>query len=110
MIVFGLAEIVTAFTHRFFGVSIAHVTLATYTGFAIGVLYAAAGLLILTMKKWAAALAIVLLIVDIVGRVWMTVTGLYPVDTLRQALAIVFGTLIVAGFAVYIGLRWSFFR
>jgi len=57
------------------------------------------------MKRRAAALAIVLLIADIIGRISMVVTGLYPVESLKQTLAIIFGTSIVAAFAVYIRLK-----
>jgi hypothetical protein len=109
MVVFGLAEVTTGFTHRFFGLSTAQVTVSTYVGAAIGVLYAVAGLLILSMKKRAAAVAIVLLIADIVGRIGMVVTGLYPVDSFKQIFAIILGTSVVAVFAVYIGLKWSMF-
>src|SRR5215472_237272 len=72
MILFGLAEVVTAFTHHFFGIITASVIIFTYSSVAIGMCYVAAGFLILTMKKWAAALAIVLLGVDIVGRIALT--------------------------------------
>ncbi len=109
MVVFGLAEVTTGFTHRFFGLSTAQVTVSTYVGAGIGVLYAVAGLLILSMKKRAAAVALVLLIADIVGRIGMVVTGLYPVDSFKQIFAIILGTSIVAVFAVYIGLKWSMF-
>jgi hypothetical protein len=109
MIVFGLAEVSTGFTHRFFGLSTAPVRVSTYTGVAIGVLYAVSGLLILSMKKRAAALAIVLLIIVIIGRISMVVAGLYSVDSFKQALAIFLGTSIVAFFAIYIGLKWSWF-
>jgi hypothetical protein len=61
------------------------------------------------MKRWAAATAIALLIADIIGRVAMVVTGLYPVDSVMQTLAIILGTSIVAVFAVYIKLKWSSF-
>jgi hypothetical protein len=109
MIAFGLAEMTTGRTHNFFGVSTAKVTASAYAGAAIGALYAAAGLLILSMKRWAAALAIVFLIVDIIGRIAMVVTDLYPVDSFKQISAIILGTSIVAGFVVYIRLKWSSF-
>jgi hypothetical protein len=109
MIVFGLAEVTTGFTHRFFGLSTAQVAISTFLGAAIGVLYAVAGWLILSMKKRAAAVAIVLLIVDIAGRIGMVVAGLYPVDSFKQVLAIILGTSMVAVFAAYIGLKWSLF-
>ena len=109
MIVFGMAEVVTGFTHNFFGLSTAKVTTSAYVGAAIGVLYALAGLLILPMKRWAAPLAIVFLIADIIGRIAMVVTDLYPVDSFKQTLAIIMGTSIVAIFAIYISLKWSSF-
>ena len=109
MITFGLAEVTTGLTHNFFGISTAKVTTSAYSGAAIGVLYAVAGMLILTMKRRAAGLAIVLLIVEIIGRIAMVATGLYPVDSFKQTMAIIFGTSIVAVFAVYIRLKWSSF-
>lgn len=110
MILFGLAEVVTAFTHNFFGITTTSVIIFTYSSVAIGMCYVAAGFLILTMKKWAAALAIVLLGVDIVGRVALTVTGLYPTNSLENTFAIIAGTVIVALFAISIGWKWKSFR
>jgi hypothetical protein len=75
MILFGIAEVVTGFRHNFFGIHIAHVATATYLGTAIGVLYSVAGALILTMKRPAVALALLLLIVVIIGRITVVVTG-----------------------------------
>jgi hypothetical protein len=109
MIAFGLAEVVTGLSHNFFGISTAKATASACVGVAIGVLYAVAGLLILSMKRRAAALAIVLLIADIVGRVAMVATGLYPLDSWQQTFAISLGTSIVASFAIYIRLKWSSF-
>jgi hypothetical protein len=109
MIVFGVAEVKTGLTHRFFSLSTARVAASAYAGATIGILYVVAGLLILSMKRWAAATAIALLIADIIGRVAMVVTGLYPVDSVMQTLAIILGTSIVAVFAVYIKLKWSSF-
>jgi hypothetical protein len=109
MITFGLAEVTTGFTHKFFGLSTAKDTTSAYAGAAIGALYALAGLLILSMKRRAAAFAIVLLIAVIIGRIAMVVTGLYPVDSFKQTFAIILGTSIVAVFAVYIRLKWPSF-
>jgi len=109
MIAFGLAEVYTGLTHSFFNISTAKIATSAYAGTAIGILYATAGLLILSMKRWAAALAILLLVVDIVGRIAMVVAGLYPVDSVKQILAMFLGTSIVAIFAGYIKLKWSFF-
>jgi hypothetical protein len=110
MILFGLAEVVTGFTHHFSGISTAKSSIFTYEAAAIGSCYIVGGLLIMTMKKWAAALTIVLLGVDIAGRLTLVGAGLYPMNSLEQVTAIITGTGIAAIFAIYIALNWSFFR
>jgi len=87
MILFGLAEVATGFTHQFFGVMTANGATSAYAGALIGVLYAAAGLLVLIMRKWAATLAIVCLAADVVGRVAMLLS-LEP-QTKTAAMAVV---------------------
>lgn len=110
MILFGLAEVVTGFTHNFFGITTSRVTIVTYSAATIGAFYVVAGLLILTMQKWAAALAIVLLGADIIGRVALVVVGLYPTDSLMNILSIIAGTVLAVIFAIYIGWKWKSFR
>jgi hypothetical protein len=110
MIVFGLAEVVTAFTHNFLGIiSTANSSLTTYVAAGIGALYAFAGLLTLTMRKRAAALALFCLVAVGVGRVSMVLTGLYPIDSFIQVVSIVIGTALAVIFAFYIGSRWNIF-
>jgi hypothetical protein len=109
MIVFGMAEIVTGFSHNFFGIHTAQGATSAHIGAIIGTLYAAAGFLILTMNRQRAILAIVLLVVVIAGRIAMVMRGLYPFETFRQAAAIALGTSIAAGFAIYICIRRSAF-
>jgi hypothetical protein len=41
------------------------------------------------MKRRAAMLAIVLLLMVVAGRIYMVMTGLYPVNTPRQAVAMI---------------------
>ncbi len=110
MIFFGLAEVATGFTHEFFGLTTATGTTSAYAGASIGVLYAAAGLLVLIMRKWAAVLAMVCLAADVFGRVAMVLTGLYPVDSPAQTLAIVTGMAVVVAFAIYILSKWRAFE
>jgi hypothetical protein len=109
MILFGLAEVVTGFRHEFFGLTTAQVKISTYVGVSIGLFYFIGGLLILTRKKWAAVIAIILLCADVIGRIYMIVAGLYPLNSFRQTFSIIVGTLIAAFFAVYIGLKLEFF-
>ena len=105
MIVFGCAEVTTAFSHDFFGLHTAAGEVSTYVGAALGLCYATAGLLVLSGRRLAAIAAIVLLAAVVVGRAVMVVAGLYPIGSLKQAAAIAAGTAIAAGFAIYIGLR-----
>jgi hypothetical protein len=109
MIIFGLAEIITGFTHNFVGLHTAQGTVSTWIGVSIGVLYAAAGV-ILVIQWRMAAVAIVLLLMVIAGRILMVVAGLYPVSTLRQVIAMVLGTSIAAGCAIFIALQRSVLR
>jgi hypothetical protein len=110
MVLFGLAEVATGLTGNFLNV-ISATTSVTYTAASatIGIFYIVAGLLVLTMRRWGAALAIVLLCADIAGRAALVVTGLYPFSGIDAA-SIVAGTAIAAIFALYIGLRWSKFN
>jgi hypothetical protein len=110
MIVFGFAEIITGFTHSFFGLHTAEGAVASYVSAGIGAFYAAAGLAILTMKRRAATLALALLLMVVAGRLAMIATGLYPLSTLRQTAAMIAGTAIAAGFAVFIAVQRSAFK
>ncbi len=109
MIVFGVAEVVTGVSHTFFGLVTSQDALSTLLGVALGACYFVGGCLLISLKKRAAAAALVLLGLDILGRIGMVVGGLYPVDTFRQTFAIVAGTAIAAVFAVYVGLKWRSF-
>ncbi len=110
MILFGAAEVLTGvFLGHNIGVSTANATVFAYKGPALGALYIISGLLLLTIKKWAAALAEVCLVADIVGRFHLVLAGVYPFVGVA-AFAIVIGTAIAVLFAFYIGLRWNVFR
>jgi hypothetical protein len=110
MILFGVAEVITGFTHKFFGISTALGAISTFSASGIGTLYAIAGVLILTIRRWAAALALACLIVVVVGRIALIVTGLFPLNSLKQAFAITAGSGIAASFAIYTGWNWRAFR
>jgi len=109
MILFGAAEVITGFTQRFFGISTGLSAISTFFTSGIGTLYAGAGLLILTMQKWAAALALTCLVFVVVGRIALVVTGLFPLDSFKQIFAIAVGTGIATFFGVYIGWKWRAF-
>jgi len=111
MILFGLAEVATGFTHNFIGqVSTTETTLSIWLGVTLGLFYVIGGVLILTKKKWAAITAIFLLCGDVIGRVGMVMAGQYPVNSFKQTFAIVVGTAIALFFAIYIGLKLKYFE
>jgi hypothetical protein len=106
MVLFGLAEIVTAFTHDFFGISTALGATSAIMAAAVGALYAIAGLLVLTRRKWATALALLCLVGVIAGRLTLVATGMFSLETSKQIFAIIAGTTIALAFAIYIGSKW----
>jgi hypothetical protein len=105
MILFGLAEVYTSFSHNFFGISTARESVAVYSSALIGFLYILAGVFLLPGKKEFAQLAIVLLVLDIFGRIVLVVTGFYPTNSVENTVGIVAGTAIAGIFAIYIFLR-----
>jgi uncharacterized membrane protein (UPF0136 family) len=110
MILFGVAEVFTGlFLGHSIGVSTANSTVFALEGPAIGALYVIGGFLLLTGKKWAAGLAELCLVADVVGRVHLALTGVYPFVGIA-AVAVVIGTSIAIFFAIYIGLKWRFFK
>jgi hypothetical protein len=64
----------------------------------------------LTLRKWAAALAIVLLVADVAGRIALVVAGLYPLKSIEQTFAIVVGTLIAIAFGIFIAVQWKILK
>ncbi len=111
MVIFGLAEIATGFTHNFLGlVSTATANASTYGGVIVGTLYAIGGFFLLAMKKWAAAVAEICLVLVVVGRISLVVFGLYPLDSFLQTFSIIVGTALAIFFAIYIGTKWKYFK
>ena len=101
-ILFGLAEVKSGLTHNFMGLTTSQARISTFLGVGLGIFYFAAGALILIGRKWAATLAVVLLVADVIGRITMVVAGFYPLSSFLQTFAIIVGTAIAAFFAVYI--------
>lgn len=73
-------------------------------------MYAAAGVAILTMRRGAAIVALVLLAMVVVGRLFMVAMDLYPLNILTQTAAMIAGTAIALGFSIFIVLKRSVFR
>ncbi len=112
MVLFGIAEIATGFTHNFVGIiNTTQSSASTYGAAIVGAVYAIGGLLLLPMKKRLARVSLFCLGIVVVGRVYLVLTGLYPFTTALQIGSIVVGTLIALIFMVYIGLvKWGSFQ
>lgn len=110
MIVFGIAEVATGFTGHFLGgISVTTSTEYTIAAAATGSCYSLAGIFILTMRKWGATLGIVFLFAELLGRIYLVSTGLYPLSGTDEG-AFIAGSIIAILFALYIGLKWKVFR
>src|SRR5262249_22197833 len=102
MIVFGLAEVFTAFSHSFLGLATSATALSTALGASLGVLYLAAGILALTMRRRALQASVAVLVLVVLGRIAMVALGLYPLTSSKQVISILAGTAIAAAFAAYL--------
>ena len=102
MMLFGVAEVATGFTHEFFGITTTAATISTISAAAIGSCYIVAGFLVITMKRWAAMLAIVFVAAEIAGRGALVAVGFYPLDSVENIAGIVAGTAIAVAFAAFI--------
>jgi hypothetical protein len=110
MILFGAAEVVTSFTGNFLGVITTTTSItSTLVGALAGSLYVVGGLFTLTMKRWGAALGIACIGGEILGRLYLVESGLFPLNA-TNAGSIVAGTVIALVFGAYIALRWRSFR
>jgi hypothetical protein len=105
MILFGVAEVFTACSHNFFGLSTSATAVSTALGASLGVLYLAAGILALTMRRWALYAAVAALVLDVTGRIAMVALGFYPLTSAKQTFSIVVGTLVAVAFAAYLVFR-----
>ena len=99
MVVFGIAEVITGVAHDFFGLVTAADAFTTIVGVGLGLCYVAGGILLLWFTRSTVLAAVLLLLVDILGRIAMTLSGMYPVNTPKQAIGIVGGTLVALVFA-----------
>jgi hypothetical protein len=87
---------VTGFTRNLLGITTCKINIFTYASAVVGAFFAMAGVLVRTRRNRAAMMAVALRGADIVGRIGLVVTGLYPAVSIKNTLAIAVGTLTVA--------------
>ncbi len=107
LIAYGVVEILVGlyFTHEYF-VQGAYIYLIS----ALDVLYFVSGALLLTMRKQTAKVVVGLLACEMVGRLTLIGTGIYPFTTVGPGIAMVLGTAIAGGFAFYVWTQWDKFN
>ena len=110
MVIFGIAEVATGFTGRFFGgISVTTSTEYTVAAAASGACYSLAGLSVLTMRKLGAGLSILFICAELLGRIYLVSAGLYPLSGIDES-SFIAGSIIALIFILFIGLRWKSFR
>jgi len=115
MVPFGLLQVAMCFMPYTFLVTPLDWTFS-YGAFAIGILYVLGGTLILTMRRWAAAFAIAVLVVGMLVALsernvaLLTTAAKISFDVFAPMFAIARGYVVLIALAVYLGIRWRQFR
>jgi hypothetical protein len=105
-IVSGINEVVVGLT-GFLGILSKAIPPSVAT-VVVGAFYSVAGVSLLTMKKWGAVLGIVFLSAEILGRIYLVLTGIAPSKG-GDAVKILIGGLIALALIVYVGFQWKKF-
>lgn len=99
---------VVGFTGNFLGI-LSKAIPPSYATVAVGAFYSLAGLSLLTMKKSGAGLTVAFLSAEVVGRIYLVVTGIAPSKG-EDAVKILIGGLIALAIIVYVGVQWKEFE
>jgi hypothetical protein len=107
-IIAGLGEIMVGFTGNYLGILSTSMAPAFSTGI-VGAFYSLGGVsLLITRKKWGAVLSIIFIGTEILGRVYLVMTGIAPSSGTDAAKIVVGGTIALA-LIFYIGSKWKSF-
>ena len=101
-ILFGVAEVVTGLRQRFFVLHGSASLGFSVGGVVLGLAYMASGVLVLVHTRRSLMVASALLAFDVVGRVGLVVSGVYPLDDIAQVEGIAAGTAIAAVFMLVV--------
>jgi len=106
---FGLGEIVVGFAGNYLGILSKPIAPSNAT-IVVGAFYILGGIsLFVTRRKWGAALSIAFISAEILGRVYLVMTGIAP-SSGPDAVKVLVGGAIACAFIVYLGLKWNSFE
>src|SRR5215813_3916286 len=101
-IVAGLGEIIVGVTGNYLGILSKPLEPSAVTAL-VGACYSLGGAFILTSKKWGAALGMVLIAAEILGRIYLVTTGVAPSS---DAIKIAVGAAIALTLIGYVASQW----
>src|SRR5260370_31151997 len=104
-IISGLGEVVVGFKGNYLGILSKDIRPSIATA-VIGVFYSLGGLSLLTGKKWGAALGILLISAEILGRIYLVMSGIAPSKG-GDAVKIVIGGAIALAVILYVWTQWK---
>ena len=107
-IVAGLGEIIVGVTGNYLGILSKPLEPSAVTAL-VGACYSLGGAFILTLTKWGAALGMVFVAAEILGRIYLVATGVAP-STGPDAIKIAIGTAIALALIGYVASQWRLFR
>jgi hypothetical protein len=104
----GIGEIVVGFTGNYLGILSHAIALSMATAI-IGALYSLGGLFILTMRKWGAAIGVICIGAEVLGRIYLVATGIAP-SSGPDAMKIAMGGAIALALIAYVLSQWRALR
>lgn len=104
----GLDEIVVGRTGNFLGILTRSILPSPATAI-VGLFYTLGGLFLLTMRKWGAALAMMFICAEVLGRAYLVWVGIAPSGGADLAKVAVGGAIALA-LVGYIATQWNHFR
>jgi len=100
----GIGEVVVGITGNYLGI-LSHPMAPSIATAVVGAFYSLGGLFILTLRKWGAAIGILFIVAEVLGRVYLVGTGITPAHGL-DGLKIVVGGVIALALVAYALWRW----
>jgi hypothetical protein len=107
-IIAGIGEMIVGFTGNFLGILSTPLTPSISTVI-IGSFYSLGGLSFLTMKKWGAALGMIFVAAEMLGRVHLVAIGIVPASR-DDAIKIIIDGVITLAVIVYVSTQWDRFN